>query len=146
MKPQYSQKKWHGIFQKFQESQMTIEAFCQTVPCSPPQFYYWKKKLSFQKITSIPKPPRSTNSDAPKALSNMDTGVDKVRNPKWDEYIEKNSGFAQFSVVEKKSVSRVHMRESKKIKLVYGASKMFLDSSVDALWLANLIKNLVSGV
>lgn len=37
---------WRQHFMDFDRSQLTIAQFCQSIGCSVPTFYHWKRKLS----------------------------------------------------------------------------------------------------
>ncbi len=36
---------WRQRFEQFNQSQLTVEQFCNSIDCSAATFYYWKQKL-----------------------------------------------------------------------------------------------------
>jgi len=50
---------WQDRLKVLQQSQLSVQEFCQSVGCSAPTFYYWKQKLARQAFHSKGMPKRS---------------------------------------------------------------------------------------
>ena len=58
---------WSKRFREFDASSLSVAQFCQSVGCSSPTFYLWKRKLAG---AILAKPTRSAPAAQPKPLSN----------------------------------------------------------------------------
>jgi len=56
---------WQDRFNQLLHSQLSVQEFCQSVGCSAPTFYYWKRKLAGQAPRSKAMPKRSTPANRP---------------------------------------------------------------------------------
>ena len=56
---------WQDRFKELQHSQLPVQEFCQSVGCSAPTFYYWKRKLARQAPRSKGTPKRSAPASKP---------------------------------------------------------------------------------
>jgi len=53
-------KQWHALLTQWQQSEQSISAFCKQRQLSQPTFYYWRRKLGFDRRTTRPAPPAAT--------------------------------------------------------------------------------------
>ena len=56
---------WQDRFEELQHCQLSVQQFCQSVGCSAPTFYYWKRKLARQAPRSKGMPKRSAPASKP---------------------------------------------------------------------------------
>jgi len=58
---------WQDRFKELRHSQLSVQQFCQSVGCSAPTFYYWKRKLARQAphSTRMPKGSVTASKRAP---------------------------------------------------------------------------------